>query len=63
MNLLNRCKDFRKLLSSDCLMLPGCYNGLVGRLAAQHNFQGLYISGGALTASSGVPDIGLRTLD
>ena len=44
-------------------MVPGCYNGLVARLAAQHGFSALYISGGALTASSGVPDIGLRTLD
>lgn len=44
-------------------MIPGCYNGLVARLAAQHQFPALYVSGGALTASSGVPDIGLRTLD
>jgi len=63
MNLVKRCQNFRKLLSSDCLMIPGCYNGLVARLAAQHGFQAIYISGGALTASSGVPDIGLRTLD
>jgi methylisocitrate lyase len=63
MQLINRCKEFRRLLTNDCLMVPGCYNGLVARLAAQHGFQALYISGGALTASSGVPDIGLRTLD
>ncbi len=44
-------------------MVPGCYNGLVARLAREHNFKAIYISGGALTASSGVPDIGLRTLD
>ena len=43
-------------------MVPGCYNGLVARLAAVHGFKALYISGGALTASSGVPDVGLRTL-
>ena len=63
MNLVKRCQHVRKLLSNDCLMVPGCYNGLVARMAAQHGFQALYISGGALTASSGVPDIGLRTLD
>lgn len=50
-------------MTSDCIMIPGCYNGLVARLAAQHGFKALYVSGGALTASSGVPDIGLRTLD
>ena len=43
-------------------MLPGCFNGLIARLAAQHGFKGIYISGGALTASSGVPDVGFRTL-
>lgn len=43
-------------------MVPGCFNGLIARLAAQHGFKALYVSGGALTASSGVPDIGLRTL-
>ena len=44
-------------------MTPGAYNGLTARLAAIHGFRALYISGGALTASSGVPDIGLRTLN
>ncbi len=43
-------------------MTPGAYNGLTARLAAQHGFKALYVSGGALTASSGVPDIGVRTL-
>jgi len=62
MNLVNQCRTFRKLLATECLMVPGCYNGLVARLAAAHGFKALYISGGALTASSGVPDIGLRTL-
>ena len=63
MNLIKRCKQFRKILSEDCIMTPGAYNGLTARLAAEHGFKALYISGGALTASSGVPDIGLRTLD
>ena len=63
MNLVKRCQQFRKVLNNDCIMVPGAYNGLVARMAAVHGFQALYISGGALTASSGVPDIGLRTLD
>lgn len=32
-------------------------------MAAIHGFKALYVSGGALTASSGVPDIGLRSLN
>ena len=63
MNLIKRCQQFRKILASDCVMTPGAYNGLTARLAAIHGFQALYVSGGALTASSGVPDIGLRTLN
>jgi hypothetical protein len=63
MNLITRCKEFRKVLTNDCIMVPGCFNGLIARLAAQHGFKAIYVSGGALTASSGVPDIGLRTLN
>jgi 2-methylisocitrate lyase-like PEP mutase family enzyme len=36
-------------------MIPGAFNGLVARLAVDNGFKALYIS-------SGVPDIGLRTL-
>jgi methylisocitrate lyase len=44
-------------------MTPGAYNGLTARLAVKHGFKALYISGAAVTASSGVPDIGVRTLN
>jgi methylisocitrate lyase len=43
--------------------LPGAYNGHVARQAANHDFKGLYLSGAAVTASYGVPDIGILTLD
>lgn len=49
---------FRKLLAQKCLMMPGAYNGMVGRQCADNGFEALYISGAAVTASSGVPDIG-----
>ena len=38
--------------------MPGAYNGMVGRQCADNGFEALYISGAAVTASSGVPDIG-----
>ncbi|CAJ1377107.1 unnamed protein product [Effrenium voratum] len=53
----------RKLMASECVALPGAYNGLVGRMVAQQGFKGSYLSGGALSASSGVPDVGLLSLD
>lgn len=62
MRLLQRCKEFRKLLETECVMIPGAFNGLVARSAVLNGFKSLYISGAALTASSGVPDIGLRDL-
>ncbi len=46
-----------------CVAVPGAFNGLVGRIAAEKGFQAAYVSGAALTASAGVPDIGLLTLD
>ena len=63
MNHMKRCQEFRKLLSQSCVMVPGAFNGLVARIVAQKGFQATYISGAALTASYGVPDIGLLTLD
>ena len=62
MKLLARCKEFRKLLESECVMIPGAFNGLVARSAVLNGFKALYISGAAVTASSGVPDIGVRDL-
>ena len=43
--------------------MPGSFNGLVGRAVADHGFKATYVSGAALTAGAGVPDIGLLTLD
>lgn len=53
----------RALMDDHCVMLPGAFNGLVGRAVAQAGFEGTYVSGAAVTASFGVPDIGLVTLD
>lgn len=53
----------RSLMASECIALPGAYNGLIGRLVAEKGFKGTYMSGGALSASSGVPDIGLTSID
>jgi methylisocitrate lyase len=43
-------------------MLPGVFNPLVARLAERLGFQAVYLSGAALSASAGVPDVGLLTL-
>jgi methylisocitrate lyase len=42
--------------------LPGVFSPLVARMAERIGFQAVYLSGGALSAGNGVPDIGLLTL-
>lgn len=44
------------------LLVPGVFNPLVARIAERLGFQSVYLSGGALSAGTGIPDIGLVTL-
>ncbi len=56
-------KDFRKALQSGKLLqFPGAYNALVALLIEDLQFDGLYVSGGVMANSLGLPDIGLTTL-
>lgn len=50
-------------MAEKCVMCPGTFNGLVGRIAAKQGFEALYVSGGAITTASGVPDIGVLPID
>lgn len=57
-------KRLRKLLARDeILRVPGTHNPLAARLAAREGFESLYISGGAVTMSMGLPDLGVMMLD
>ncbi|HBT41052.1 MAG TPA: methylisocitrate lyase, partial [Rhodospirillaceae bacterium] len=54
----------RELLDRDeILRVPGAHNAFAGMIAKQAGFETLYISGGAVTASLGLPDLGIMTLD
>jgi methylisocitrate lyase len=44
------------------IQIPGVFNPLVGRLAERLGFRAVYLSGAALSASLGLPDVGLVTL-
>jgi methylisocitrate lyase len=44
------------------IMVPGVFNALVARMAERLGYEAIYLSGGALSAAAGVPDIGLLTL-
>lgn len=45
------------------LQLPGAHNGQAALQAKAAGFEGLYLSGAAMTASMGLPDLGIITVD
>lgn len=45
------------------IAVPGVFNALVARMAERLGYQAVYLSGAALSAAAGVPDVGLLTLD
>ena len=56
-------RRLRNQMQSDLVVAPGAFSGLVARAVARAGFRAAYVSGGALSANSGVPDIGLRSAD
>jgi methylisocitrate lyase len=55
---------FRALLTGkDILTLPGAHNGIAALQAKAAGFRALYLSGAAMTASMGIPDLGIITVD
>ncbi|ABQ71128.1 2,3-dimethylmalate lyase [Rhizorhabdus wittichii RW1] len=55
---------FRRLLARpNILQLPGAHNGQAALQAKAAGFEGLYLSGAAMTASMGLPDLGIITVD
>ena len=55
-------RRLRQAWAQQPLALPGVFNALVGRMAERLGFRAVYLSGAALSAASGLPDIGLLTL-
>jgi carboxyvinyl-carboxyphosphonate phosphorylmutase len=60
---ISRGKQLRQLIAApEILVLPGAWDALSALLIEQAGFQGVYITGGGIARSSGVPDIGLITM-
>jgi methylisocitrate lyase len=55
-------RRLRQVWSAEPIAVPGVFNALVGRMAERLGFRALYLSGAALSASLGLPDVGLVTL-
>jgi methylisocitrate lyase len=49
------------LKGSGIVRAPGAHNALAGLIAQEAGFKALYVSGGAVTASLGLPDLGMMT--
>ncbi len=57
-------RRFRALLQQPgILRLPGTHNGLASQQAKAAGFEACYLSGAAMTASMGLPDLGIITVD
>ena len=55
---------FRKLIArGGILQMPGAQNGLAALQAKAAGFEALYLSGAAMSASMGLPDLGVITIE
>ncbi|MBC7430832.1 MAG: isocitrate lyase/phosphoenolpyruvate mutase family protein, partial [Rubritepida sp.] len=55
---------FRALLERPgILQMPGAHLGIAALLAKQAGFEALYMSGAAMSATMGLPDLGMITVD
>ena len=55
---------FRALLERpEILRMPGAHLGLSGLIAKKHGFEALYLSGAAMSATMGLPDLGMITVE
>jgi len=59
-----RAALFRKLLEAEeeIIQMPGAHDAMAGLLAKEIGFPAIYLSGGAFSASIGMPDLGIITL-
>lgn len=55
-------RRFRDAFARQPIAVPGVFNALVAKMAEQLGHEAIYLSGGALSAAYGVPDVGLITL-
>ena len=51
----------RQAWQAQTIAVPGVFNALAAKMAERLGFQAVYLSGGALSAAYGIPDVGLVT--
>jgi methylisocitrate lyase len=55
-------RRLRAAWTAQPIPVPGVFNALVARIAERLGYQAVYLSGAALSASTGLPDVGLLDL-
>src|SRR3546814_10314245 len=56
-------RKLRELIATAApVVAPGAYDGLSARLVEQAGFPAVYITGGGMARSMGIPDLGLMSL-
>ena len=58
----SNARRLRELLDTQTVVLPGAFNALTAMQIEGAGFQALYVSGAGLSATRGLPDIGLLSL-
>jgi methylisocitrate lyase len=56
-------RRLREAWTAAPIQVPGVFNALVARMAERLSFRAVYLSGAALSAAAGLPDVGLLTLN
>lgn len=57
-----KLRRWRELIATRTVVLPGAFNALSAMLIERAGFDAIYISGAALAAARGLPDIGLLSM-
>jgi methylisocitrate lyase len=55
-------RRLRSAWQAEPIAIPGVFNALIGKMAERLGFRAVYLSGGALSACNGVPDVGLLSV-
>ena len=57
-----KTRRLRELIDQQTLLLPGAFNALTAIQIERAGFSAVYISGAALAAARGLPDLGLLSM-
>jgi methylisocitrate lyase len=61
-NASSKARRLRELIAKQTVVMPGAFNALTAMQIEQAGFEALYVSGAALSAARGLPDIGLLSM-